>query len=611
MSPYRPAFTAALDGKATVSKPFPSTVALPDGQGHIRPGVPTMVAAAPVYDPAGKVIAVLAVRIPPDVDFTRILSVGRMGRTGETYACAADGQMLSESRFDDQLKSFGLLPDRDDVKSIFNIKLRDPQVDMTTGRRPRLARSQQPLTAPARDAAAGRSGNNVEGYRDYRGVPSIGAWTWLPDRGFAVVTELDLAEAVEPIDAVRWAIRGLLGLLLLASIAIFAYTLAVARLQRKARSAELEIKRLGQYVLGEKIGSGGMGQVYRAHHAMLRRPTAVKLIDPQQTSESAIARFEREVQLTSQLSHPNTIAIYDYGRTPEGVFYYAMELLDGLTLQALVDRFGPLPEGRVVKVLGQICGSLVEAHGAGLIHRDIKPANIMLCEHGGMCDFIKLLDFGLVKAVDGRQQAQATRNEGLTGTPLYMPPEAIQQPSLVDRRSDLYAVGAVGYFLLTGTPVFMGGTLVEICRHHVDTAVESPAARLGKTVSPDLEALLLRCLAKAPADRPDNAAELINLLAACRVAAPWTDADAQQWWARYRGTAALTTTATPTQAGLHEVTVDFSGRNFDGPGSDGPGSDDVRSGGLGRGGGAGQGSSPPAAGSSPPPTKPGRRGPDA
>ena len=187
-----------------------------------------------------------------------------MGRTGSTgnLILRCRWPDAFESRFDDQLKSFGLLPDREDAKSIFNVKFATPGRHDHRPQAP-LAQSPQPFTAAA-EVTAGRTGNNVEGYRDYRGVPCIGAWTWLPDRGFAVVTELDLAEAVEPIDAVRWAIRGLLGLLLLASIAIFAYTLAVARLQRKARMRELEIKRLGQYVLGEKIGSGGMGQVYRA-----------------------------------------------------------------------------------------------------------------------------------------------------------------------------------------------------------------------------------------------------------------------------------------------------------------------------------------------------------
>ena len=197
-----------------------------------------------------------------------------------------------------------------------------------------------------------------------------------------------------------------------------------------------------------------MGVVYKGHHAMLRRPTAIKMLDVDKVNEGSIERFEREVQITSQLNHPNTVAIYDYGRTPEGVFYYAMEYLDGIDLQTLVERYGPQPVPRVIHILLQVCGSLYEAHSLGLVHRDIKPANIMLNRRGGEPDVVKVLDFGLVKAVDDQKQAGLTQQASLTGTPLYMSPEAIQLPNSVDARSDLYAVGAVGYFLLTGHPVF-------------------------------------------------------------------------------------------------------------------------------------------------------------
>ncbi|MCB1188769.1 serine/threonine protein kinase, partial [bacterium] len=180
-----------------------------------------------------------------------------------------------------------------------------------------------------------------------------------------------------------------------------------------------------------------------------RRPTAVKLLDLDKVNDDSIQRFEREVQLTCQLNHPNTVAIYDYGRTPEGVFYYAMEYLDGLTLQSLVERYGPQPEARVIRILTQICGSLFEAHSLGLVHRDIKPANIMINRRGGETDIVKVLDFGLVKALDEGKQAGVTGGNMMTGTPLYMSPEAIQTPQLVDPRTDIYAVGAVGYFLLT------------------------------------------------------------------------------------------------------------------------------------------------------------------
>jgi len=290
---------------------------------------------------------------------------------------------------------------------------------------------------------------------------------------------------------------------------------------------------LGQYRLGDKIGEGGMGAVYRAEHAMLRRPTAIKLLLPGRITPEALARFEREVQLTSRLSHPNTIAVYDYGRTPDGVFYYAMEYLEGLTLEQLVLAYGPQPDGRVARVLTQMAGALAEAHGIGLIHRDIKPANVMLCERGGMPDVVKVLDFGLVKKIDGGDAEVALTDANvITGTPLYLAPESITQPDHIDERIDIYALGAVGYFMVTGTPPFSGRTLIEICGHHLHTEPESPSRRLGRPVSEKLETLLLRCLAKDPDRRPRDAREVLWILSDCEASvAPFGPAEARLWWA--------------------------------------------------------------------------------
>jgi eukaryotic-like serine/threonine-protein kinase len=268
--------------------------------------------------------------------------------------------------------------------------------------------------------------------------------------------------------------------------------------------------------------------VYKAKHALLRRPTAIKLLHSADATHAAVARFEREVQLTSQLEHPNTIAIYDYGRTPEGTFYYAMEYLDGITLEDLVIAQGPLPEGRVIFVLRQVCGALAEAHGIGLIHRDVKPANIVLNHRGGLADFVKVLDFGLVKAVVG--SAQLTAQDMVIGTPLYMAPEAIEHPEKIDHRTDIYAVGAVGYFLLTGAPVFSGKDTLEICRRHIKDQPQPPSERINRPVSPDLEALILRCLAKKPDDRPATAMLLVEELGRCAAAGTWARADAETWW---------------------------------------------------------------------------------
>jgi serine/threonine-protein kinase len=299
-------------------------------------------------------------------------------------------------------------------------------------------------------------------------------------------------------------------------------------LRREVRSKQ----RLGQYLLEKKIGEGGMGVVYQASHALLRRPTAVKLLPPERAGVETIARFEREVRRTAELTHPNTVTVFDYGRTPDGLFYYAMELLDGVTLEEAVEQSGPQPEGRVVHVLACVAGALAEAHAAGLIHRDIKPQNIMLCERRHAPDVVKVLDFGLVKELDRAGGAPLSDADRIAGTPLYLAPEAISAPDRVDARSDIYALGAVGYFLLTGQHVFLGATLVEICAHHFHSAPVPPHQRLGLPVSPSLETLLLACLSKDPAARPASAPQLLEQLRHCNIDT-WTEARASAWWTQH------------------------------------------------------------------------------
>jgi serine/threonine-protein kinase len=294
------------------------------------------------------------------------------------------------------------------------------------------------------------------------------------------------------------------------------------------------VRRLGQYVLGELIGEGGMGTVYRAEHAMLRRPTAVKMLSPERAGGESIARFEREVKLTARLTHPNTVAIYDYGRTRDGHFYYAMEYLDGLSLEELVKRFGPQPPGRVVHILLQAAGALAEAHALGLIHRDIKPANVLFCERGGIPDTVKLVDFGLVKNLEPEGGPALTHANSITGTPLYLAPEAITDPSGVDQRADFYGLGGVAYYLLTGRPPFEGKSVLEICGHHLHTPPTPPSDIMTSPVPRDLETLVLRCLEKQPAARPGGSEELSDALVACSKHSPWNVAEARAFWLKLR-----------------------------------------------------------------------------
>ena len=330
-----------------------------------------------------------------------------------------------------------------------------------------------------------------------------------------------LPKSILVVMVAAWSVAGVVAATTIARV--------VYGLRREVKSAT----KLGQYTLETKIGEGGMGVVYRASHALLQRPTAVKLLSRDASSETNLRRFEREVQTTSKLTHPNTVAIYDFGRTRDGVFYYAMELLDGVSLQDLVEQDGPQPAGRVIHVLSQIAGALAEAHGVGLVHRDVKPANVLLCERGGIPDFVKVVDFGLVKDVAHDDAALSSTN-ALVGTPLYMAPECITKPDTIDARADLYAIGGVAYWLLTGAPPFEGDNLVEVCAHHLHSVPEAPSKRLGAAVPPALEALVLACLAKSPDARPASAAELARALDACRGECAWTTEDAAARWRERR-----------------------------------------------------------------------------
>jgi serine/threonine-protein kinase len=299
-------------------------------------------------------------------------------------------------------------------------------------------------------------------------------------------------------------------------------------LEQEVRQA----RQLGQYTLVERIGAGGMGVVYRAEHAMLRRPTAIKVLPPERMGEQGLSRFEREVQLTSRLTHPNTVAIYDYGRTPDGLFYYAMEYLEGLTLTSLVELAGPLPPARAAYIMRQVAGSIAEAHGIGLIHRDIKPDNILVCDRGGTCDFAKVLDFGLVKDVKSADPSLSNVNL-ILGTPAYMSPEAITSPSKVAFPRDLYAIGAVLFYLVTGREVFLGRTTIEVCTHQVRTPPDSPSQVLGSPLPEPLERLILACLAKDPGERPASASEIEQILSDVATNR-WGQAQAKDWWEEQR-----------------------------------------------------------------------------
>ena len=293
-------------------------------------------------------------------------------------------------------------------------------------------------------------------------------------------------------------------------------------------------RELGQYEMVDKLGEGGMGEVWRAKHRMLARPAAIKLIRPKaiEGEWSLIRRFEREARATAALRSVHTIEVYDFGTNEEGAFYYVMELLDGLDLDSFVKRFGPIPSGRAIWWLRQACHSLMEAHQTGLVHRDVKPANIFACRYGLDLDFIKVLDFGLVKRPDDSEEdlSRLTQQGTSFGTPDFMPPEMAMGAAEIDGRADIYALGCVAYWLVTGEQVFEGDTALATVLHHVKTEPVPPSQRCELEIPDDFEKVILDCLAKEPADRPQSAHELDQRLATCGCAAEWNGSKAEQWW---------------------------------------------------------------------------------
>lgn len=310
-----------------------------------------------------------------------------------------------------------------------------------------------------------------------------------------------------------------------ASLAIYS-----AYLLNGLRTELHEARQLSQYRLLKKLDAGGMGEVYLAEHQLLKRPCAIKLINPDLEKNSiAIARFEREVHATAMLSHPNTIEIFDYGVADDGTFYYVMEFLPGLSLADMIRQAGPMPPERTVYLMIQVCGSLAEAHRMGLVHRDLKPANIFVAILGGQCDVAKVLDFGLVKQDQPSDGRQLTMDYTVSGTPTYMSPEQAKGKRDIDGRADLYSLGAVMYYVLTGHPPFERDSAMSLMVAQVTEAVR-PLRELAPGVPADLEAVVMRCLAKSPADRYEDASVLRDALAACRCAANWNQPQAEQWW---------------------------------------------------------------------------------
>lgn len=376
----------------------------------------------------------------------------------------------------------------------------------------------------------------------FLGLSWVAVWmisfaVFIPARPWKTITALAVATAAVPLVAAVALVGapvhvpptpfffGFVFPYLLAALLAYASAHVVYQLGRDVRRA----RELGSYTLEEPLGVGGMGEVWRARHRLLARPAAIKLIRPDVMGKAAVARFEREAQATARMCSPHTIDLYDFGVAPDGTFYYVMELLDGLDLDSMVRRFGPQPAARVIHILRQAAASLAEAHEQGLFHRDIKPANLYLCRYGRDTDFVKVLDFGLVSTTTPSEDVSLTAENRVTGTPGYMAPEQVLGNRPVDARADLYALGCVGYWLLTGSLVFEGDTVMATLLQHAKESPEPPSLRTELPVPAELDDAILACLAKSPEDRPASADALALRLSGDWVPA-WTRRDADAWW---------------------------------------------------------------------------------
>ena len=446
---------------------------------------PVLWIETPVRSASDEIIAALGFGEYADGRFAQILAAGSTGDTGEAYAFDRAGNLLSPGRFGSG------------------------------------------ATPVAANAAKASEGMLLEPYASYHGRKVIGAWRWLPQYDIGVAVEMGATEAYAPLRYLNIAFGVVFGALVIAVFAAAASALSVIRLRRQIG----EKRKLGAYALEERIGEGGMATVYRARHDLLRRPAAVKLLKPARATDEMIARFEREVQMASSLAHPNTVEIFDFGRTREGLFYYAMEYLDGLTVGQVVARDGFLPVARTIHILRQVCAALAEAHAKGVVHRDIKPENIMVCRYGGVYDHAKILDFGLVKHVAEKHSRDLTRSLRILGTPLYMAPERLRNPADVDARVDIYAVGAVAFLMLTGKKLFESSNDLELTSHILNDEAPRPSAAAKQAIPVELDLLVLSCVEKRREDRPQRVADLLEAFDALALEHRWTQREAELWWA--------------------------------------------------------------------------------
>ncbi|MBB6462187.1 serine/threonine-protein kinase [Flammeovirga kamogawensis] len=490
----------------------------------------------PITDTNGNVLCILYSATFAKGKFSKLFIPSQHGHSSETYAIDNDFQMISKTRFNDQLKNTILIPNTPDATSIFYINIKNPGENIMAGNTPALPTSEWPLTESAKaikrhldqPSSYKNSGVIDHVYKNYQGVAVIGAWKWLDNLGFGIISEeyaedsLDIIPKLDLLFIILYIIiAGLLFVLYNSNITLLRYNKKINQLHQ-----------LGQYKLLDKIGEGGFGEVYKAEHVLLKMPVAIKLLKKEISNDDSIMRFEKEVKITSSLKHPNTIKVYDFGRSPEGNFYYVMEYIKGITLSKALEIQQPFPLERVIHVLLQVCYSLQEAHKNNLVHRDLKPLNILLSQQGGAYDQVKLLDFGLVKNLEN-QDEEVTQMHKIGGTPMFMAPERLRDPLNSDTKVDIYALGALGLYMLSGK------FLVELISQKVMSGEETIQGNFRdmlidrNDVPDDLKEILLKCIRFDPSKRLQTVDTLIAVLEVQNKLHPWNREDAKAWWKTY------------------------------------------------------------------------------
>ncbi len=483
-----------------------------------------LLACLPIYDAEDQVEAVALIDSAVlAAHYTELVADWARRPHEESYLINARGVMLTRSRYADAASKLAAATSQPKTKNSAAAKLmvRDPGVDLLRGEQPVSGAAAWPPTLLARELTSGSDGLYVDGYRNYLGCQVVGAWRWLPEQQIGLAVEQHAAEAFAAASSAK---RGLWLLAGWFSLGVLGLALGTA-LERLRKRRLRDTSEVGPYLVQELLGEGGMGRVYLAEHALLCRQSAVKVLTKGATDLSIISRFEREVQLASQLTHPNTIAIYDFGRTQDGIFYYAMEYIHGAHLGQLVEYAGAIEPGRCIYILRQLCRALHEAHQAGVVHRDIKPQNIMVCDRGGEPDFVKLFDYGLVKAFAPGVSQTASQTRIVVGTPRFMAPERLNSPWLADPRVDVYSVGAVAYFLLTGKlpPLVTLGNQLDHEQPGIETLDLPPSVV-------EFGGILSICLSVEPSARPSSMLSLLRELDNLSERFPWSRSDSLRWW---------------------------------------------------------------------------------